>query len=303
MINYARLKAAALSLMIFSSPLFAEEISVETARGAVSVTKIPKTIAVFDIPAVDTLHALGVPIAGTVGKMYVDYLDDVTDSAKVVGSLFDPDFKALSIMQPDLIIVGGRSSTSIDKVSKIAPAIDMTITGDALLDLTRQRLKTYGELFDKEEKAKSLTAELDEAIKAAQEAVAGKGNGLIIMTNGAKLSAFGVGSRFGWIYPALNLPASTDDITVANHGDSVSFEFILQQNPDWLLVVDRGQAIGQEGNSANQTLDNEIIHKTKAWKNKQIVYLNSADIYISSGGIQSQLRTLKHITKLFNKEK
>ena len=48
-------------------------------------------------------------------------------------------------------------------------------------------------------------------------------------------------------------------------------------------------------------LDNEIMHKTKAWKNKQIIYLNSADIYISGGGIQSQLRTLEHLAKAFIK--
>ncbi|RVU84859.1 siderophore ABC transporter substrate-binding protein [Leucothrix sargassi] len=281
----------------------AETVNIDTARGEVAVEKSPQKIAVFDIPAVDTLNALGVPVTGTVEKMFVDYLDEVGKSATVVGSLFEPDYKALSSMKPDLIIVGGRSSTTLDKVSKIAPAIDMTVWGDDLLKQVRQRLTSYGQLFDKEAKAEALVKELDNALSEAKAAVADKGNGLIIMTNGTKVSAFGAGSRFGWIYSALDLPASTEDISIANHGDTVSFEFILKQNPDWLLIVDRGAAIGQEGSSAKQTLDNEIMHKTKAWQNQQIIYLNSADIYISSGGTQSQLRTLKQLTAAFNKAK
>ena len=294
-------KAVAVSLMLLVSPLMADTINVKTYRGEVAVEKSPETIAVLDIAAVDTLNALGVPIDGTIDKMQVEYLSEVSESAKVVGTIFEPDYKALTMLGPDLIVVGGRSSTTIDKVSKVAPAIDMTIWGDSLLDQARQRLQGYGELFNKKEKADALAAELDTAIAKAQQAVVGKGNGLIIMTNGTKVSAFGPKSRFGWAFSALNLEASTKDVSIATHGDTVSFEFILDQNPDWLLVVDRSAAIGREGESAKQTLDNEIIHKTKAWKSQQIIYLNSADIYIANGGIQSLLRTLKHLTQSFNK--
>ncbi|WP_022952900.1 siderophore ABC transporter substrate-binding protein [Leucothrix mucor] len=278
----------------------AETITIETARGPATVDAKPETIAVFDIPAVDTLNALGITVNGTVDEVFVDYLDEVSQSAKVTGSLFEPDYKALSMMKPDLIIVGGRSSTTLDKVSKVAPAVDMTITGDALMEQSRQRINTYGELFGKQDKAKELVSELDDALAQAKAAAKGKGNGLILMTNGPKVSAFGTGSRFGWIYSALDLKAATSDISIANHGDAVSFEFVLKVDPDWILVIDRSSAIGAKDESPTQTLDNEIIHQTKAWKNNQLVYLNSADIYIASGGIQSQLRTLALLSKAFN---
>lgn len=259
----------------------------------------PGTIAVFDIPAVDTLTALGVPIAGTVNKLYVDYLDEVGESAAVVGSLFEPDYKALADLNPDLIVIGGRSSTTYDNISKLAPTIDMTVYGDDLLTQVRQRLQDYGEIFGKQEKAAQLSTELDAALAEAKAATSNKGDSLIIMTNGPKISAFGPGSRFGWVYDALGLQANADDVAIANHGDAISFEFLLEQDPEWLLVLDRSAAIGQESASAQQTLDNEIMHKTTAWKKGQVVYLNSANVYIAGGGITSQLRTLAQITEEF----
>ncbi len=290
----------ALILSAVITPLTATAVELETARGPVTIDSTPTTLAVFDIPAVDTLSALGVPIAGTVDKLFVDYLDSVASSATLVGSLFDPDYQALFTLQPDLVIVGGRSAGTLDAVAKLAPAIDMSIDGTDLIEQTRERTRQYGELFDKTDKAEELLAQLDASLDKARAAVAGKGKVLVLMTNGPKISAFGPGSRFGWMYSELGLEAAVDEVAIADHGDAVSFEFVLQYDPDWLLVIDRTAAIGQEGDSARQTLDNELIHQTQAWQNNHLVYLNSADVYIAGGGIQAQTRTLNQIGDAFS---
>lgn len=289
--------------LLFSAPIgtvSADSIQLDTARGVVSVETTPDTIAVFDIPAVDTLNALDVPIAGTVSKLYVDYLDSVASTAAVVGSLFEPDYQALSALQPDLVIVGGRSADTLDTVAKLAPTIDMTIDGSNLLSDARRRTLDYGKLFNASTKADELVAQLDQSLENARDAMSQAGSALVLMTNGPKISAFGPGSRFGWLYSELGLPAAVSDVSIANHGDAVSFEFVLQNDPEWLLVIDRTAAIGQEGDSARQTLDNEIMHQTKAWKNNRIVYLNSADLYIAGGGIQAQIRTLNQLAQAFS---
>ncbi len=289
-----------LTLSTMLIPLTATALELETARGPVKVENTPDTVAVFDIPAVDTLTALGVPIAGTVNKLFVDYLDPVAETATVVGSLFDPDYQALSTLQPDLVIVGGRSAGTLDSVAKLAPAIDMSIDGTELLAQTRERARQYGELFDKRDKAEALISRLDTALEQARSAVAGRGKALVLMTNGPKISAFGPGSRFGWMYSELGLEPAVDQIAIASHGDAVSFEFVLQYDPDWLLVIDRTAAIGQEGDSARQTLDNELMHQTQAWQNEHIVYLDSANVYIAGGGIQAQTRILDQIGEAFS---
>ena len=286
---------AALSL----PALAASAMDVATARGTVAVATMPKTVAVYDIAAIDTLARLGVQPAGVPEKLYLPELDPVQKAAAAVGTLFEPDLEALSALAPDLIIVGGRSATKADMTAKVAPTLDMTIDGDDLVAEARQRLATYGDLFGRAEEAKAAAAELDAGLAAAKAAVAGKGKALIVMTNGPKVSIYGPGSRFGWVHAALDLPAAVGEVEAATHGEAVSFEFIRKADPDWLLVLDRAAAVGSNEQAARVTLDNELVAGTTAWKKGQVVYLPAPDFYISAGGVQSLGRVLATITEAF----
>lgn len=286
---------AALSL----SALSASAMDVVTARGTVAVDGTPKSVAVYDIAAIDTLARLGVQLAGVPEKLFLPELEPVKQGATVVGTLFEPDLEALSALGPDLIIVGGRSSTKADATAKVAPTIDMTIDGDTLVDQAKQRLATYGELFGKTAEAKAAAEALDAKLASAKAAVAGKGKALIIMTNGPKVSVYGPGSRFGWVHASLDLPAAVTETEAATHGEAVSFEFIRQANPDWLLVLDRAAAIGSSEQGAKVTLDNELVAETTAWKKGQVIYLPAPDFYIAAGGVQSLERVLTTITEAF----
>ena len=283
----------------FTVPLAATAAEIETSKGAVKIDVAPKTIAVYDIAAIDTLDKLGVTIGGLPSKLYVPQFSPLLEKAAVVGDIFEPDLEALSALSPDLIIVGGRSSPKFEAVSKVAPAIDMTMDGDDLLLQAKQRLSSYGTLFAKTDEANAAAAELDGAVEKAKQAISGKGKALIVMTNGPKISAYGPGSRFGWVHKTLDLPAAVEDVTAATHGEAVSFEFIRQANPDWLLVLDRAAAIGADGQNARATLDNELVAETVAWKKGQVIYLPAADFYIAAGGVQSTQRVLETITAAF----
>jgi len=288
---------AALAAALAALPASAMDIA--TARGPVAVEAMPKTVAVYDVAAIDTLVRLGIRPAGLPDKLYVPELEPVKEGATVVGTLFEPDLEALSALAPDLVIVGSRSSTKVEETAKVAPTIDMTIDGDDLVDQAKQRLAAYGDLFGKTEEAKAAAAELDTKLTAAKAAVAGKGKALIVMTNGPKVSTYGPGSRFGWVHAALDLPAAVDEIEKATHGEAVSFEFIREANPDWLLVLDRAAAVGSNEQAAKVTLDNELIAATTAWKKGQVVYLPAPDFYIAAGGVQSLERVLTTITEAF----
>ncbi|KXF92780.1 hypothetical protein [Phaeobacter inhibens] len=47
--------------------------------------------------------------------------------------------------------------------------------------------------------------------------------------------------------------------------------------------------------AAAATLDNALVTGTEAWKKGQVIYLDSAAIYIAGGGIQSMTATLEQI--------
>lgn len=167
-------------------------------------------------------------------------------------------------------------------------------------------LDSLGKLFAKQEKAHEYKAEIETLLKETQAAVKGKGkgkgNGLIIIVNGGKMSAFGDKGRLGWVHSALGIPLAKADVHKkgTSHGEPISHEFLQKINPDWLFVLDRTAAIGQEGKTAQEILDNELVHQTKAWKNGQIVYLSSA-AYLAAGGIEQMRTDLINIKKAFSK--
>jgi iron complex transport system substrate-binding protein len=282
------LRVSLLAFLASAAPALAQTVTVETATGPVEAPANPETIVVLDVAAMDTLDALGVTADGVTDMLYVDYLDDFAAEAEAVGTLFEPDFEAINAISPDLIIAGGRSQEVVPQLADISPTIDMTIWGDDLVAQALDRLATYGTLFGREAEAEAVASEFDAKLEAARAAAAEAGTALIVMTNGPRVSAYGAGSRFGWVHGALDLPEAVPDIDQdASHGEAVSFEFIRDANPDWLIVVDRAAAIGDEGEAAAQTLDNPLVAETTAWREGQVIYLNPAEIYIAGGGIQA----------------
>ncbi|MDS9466959.1 siderophore ABC transporter substrate-binding protein [Paracoccus sp. MBLB3053] len=274
----------------------ASEIAVPTAIGDVRISSTPQKVAVFDIPALDTLTALGVEPAGIPDKLYVKHLSNLSGNATVVGTLFEPNLEALAGLAPDLVIVGGRSAAQKGAIEQVAPAIDMTIGTDLLAD-ARARIDAFGRLFDRQDKAAELLATIDQKVSALGQAGRDKGTALVLMTNGPKLAAYGTGSRFGWIHEATGMPEASGKIETANHGDAVSHEFVAEANPDWLFVIDRGAAIGEQGDSAEATLKSPLIEGTTAWKSGHVVYLNSADAYIAAGGYTATVTLLDQLAE------
>lgn len=302
MIRISRRITLALGLAIatpaaFALPALAADVTIATARGDVTLAAKPATLAVFDIAALDTIAALGMMPAGVPDKLYVDYLAEVGASAAPVGTIFEPNLEALAALGPDLIVIGSRSSTQGEALAPLAPTIDMTIGADLVAD-ARARVLAYGSLFGREDKAAELVAALDAKLAAVQAAAAGKGGALILMTNGPKVAAYGKGSRFGWLHSTLNLPEAHENLNPETHGDAVSFEFIAETNPEWLIVVDRAAAIG-EASSAQATLDNPLVKGTIAGTKGQIIYLNPTPLYVAGGGYTSVMGTLDELLAAF----
>jgi len=291
--------AACLGVLTF--PVIAQATDVATATGVVTVEAQPARIAVFDIAALDTLDSLGILPAGIPSNLYLPQLAHLKETGAAVGDIFEPDLEALSELAPDLIIVGGRSSTQVAATTQVAPTIDMTMDGDDLLKQAKDRLSAYGALFGKQKEAVAAAARLDAAVEKARLAIKGKGTALIVMTNGPKISAYGPGSRFGWVHSSLDLPAAVPDVEAATHGEAVSFEFIRKANPDWLLVLDRAAAIGADDQNAKTTLDNELVAETTAWKKGQVIYLPAGDFYIAAGGVQAMGRVFTAIADAYSK--
>ncbi|MCG6203407.1 siderophore ABC transporter substrate-binding protein [Rhodopseudomonas sp. HC1] len=291
---------AILAALALPAAAFAQAVEIQTAQGIVALPVKPERVAVFDMAALDTLDLLGVRPAGVPDRVYLPELKKAAAGAEVVGTLFEPDLEALSALGPDLIILGGRSSPKLKQTSRIAPTIDMSIDGQDLIRDAEARLDAYGRLFGREETARKALQTFEAAIAAARDAAKDKGRALILMTNGPKISAFGVGSRFGWLHSTLGIEPAVTAMSPGIHGEAVSFEFVRKADPDWLIVVDRAVAIGAGDSQARATLDNELVRSTKAWTRGRVIYLPAADLYIAGGGIQAMTRVLAAVTRGFS---
>ncbi|TNC66610.1 siderophore ABC transporter substrate-binding protein [Rubellimicrobium roseum] len=295
----ARTLVLAVAALVAAAPALAQTVTVETARGSAEVPVAPDTLVVFDVAAMDTLDALGATAAGAPDQVTLDYLQDFAANAEVVGTLFEPDFEAVNALAPDLVVAGGRSAAQVDALAQVAPTIDMTIPGDDLVGTALARLDAYGALLGREVEAGAIRAEIEAQLAQARAAVEGRGTALVVLTNGPKISAYGAGSRFGWLHTDLGLPQAVEGLSVDSHGEAIGFELIRDANPDWLIVIDRAAAIGDEGARAAETLDNALVAETTAWREGQVIYLPAAESYVAGGGVQALGRNLDRLLEAF----
>lgn len=280
----------------------AEDMTVTHAQGETVLSAVPQTVMVTDWAAFDNLTALGVPIAGIPGSHTPAHLSGkVTDDMQRIGSLQEPDIEAIAAASPDLVVVGARSRTSYDTVSRIAPTIDASIDNHDVIEGAKTNLAMFGKIFGREARATELAAALDAKIAEGRKAAEGKGSALVVVTNGGKIGVYGPGSRVSWIYNALKVPSVFDQVDDRDHGgDAITFEYLLQTNPDWLFVVDRDAGVGTGGASAQQLLDNELIHQTNFWKNDRVVYLDPSASYVTMNGYDALMVLLDQVIAAYN---
>ena len=280
-----------------------QAIEINTAQGPVTFDQaVGDNVAVYELAAMDTLQALGVKPKGIPSTIYVDYLADAKSADSVeVGTLFEPDLEALNRLKPEAIIIGGRMAPKADALAKIAPVVDLTNTGVSV-DNSQKLLAELGKLFNKEERAAELQKSLNDELALTKEIVKGQGRALMILVNGTKIASYGVNSRFGYLFNDFGWEAADKTESSARHGNPISFEFIRENDPDWLIVMDRTSAVRGKGDNAQTVLDNALLRETQAFKNNHIIYLDVSS-YLASGGYQQMMLELKLLRDAVQKAK
>lgn len=276
------------------------ELTIRHAQGETVIKANPEVVLSYDIASIDTLQALDVKIAGMPELTSAgDAID--TDGVEIVGSLFEPDYEKVNSMQPDLIIIAGRSAEAYEDLGKIGPTIDLTWEGGGFLEDFEANTTVLATIFGKQDEAQPIIEDVKARAEALAEAAQDIGTGMVIMTSGGSVTALAPGSaragRGALIYETLGIQPPVEDLETATHGEPISFEFLLEHDPDWLFVIDRDKATSAEdAQPAEQVLDNDIMHETTAWKNDQIVYLTPFDWYIITGaGLNSVQRMLDEL--------
>lgn len=262
-------------------------IEIEQAKGTTQVVKNPNSIVVFDIAALETLQLLNIDISGlpktsaNLPSFLQQYQDDKYFNA---GTLFEPNFEAISNAKPDLILIGGRTDKAYAQLNELAPTLNLTTDPQNFIPSLQKNTLQLAAIFDKQDEAQVQLDKLNQSIAEVKSLSEQAGTALVVMVTGGKISAYTPNSRFSFIYDVLGFKPALTFSETGGHGNILSPELLLQANPDWLFVIDRDAAIQREnGVAAAQVLDNPLINRVTAMQKNQVVYLDSNAIYIAGG--------------------
>ena len=264
-------------------------ITVEHAQGSTAGVPVnPETVFTFDLGVLDTMDALGVEPDGVPKATYPAALQKYSgERFSKIGSMKEPDFEAISAGAPDLIIISGRTAGAYEELSKIAPTIDLTLDAAKPMESFKTQTATLGKIFGKEALVTEKLAAIEAKISETRSRAADAGKGLVVLTSGGEVTAYGAGSRFGIIHDVLGVKTAADIKADAAHGEAVSFEFLKETNPDILYVINRDSATGSDATASNAVLDNDLVKSTSAGTNGRIVNLDPASWYLVGYGLNN----------------
>lgn len=252
----------------------------------------PKRIAILDLASLDIIDELGVGdrVVG-MASTSIDYLEKYSNDASIknLGTIKEADLEAVMECEPDIIFIGGRLSKSYDALSEIAPVVYLaTDTNEGLVNSVSKNAKTIASIFGMEDKIDSLMSDFGARIDAIKKISSGK-TALVGMTTSGSFNLLGNDGRCSLIGVEAGFNNLTAVGSTSTHGNETSFETVVQQNPDYIFVMDRDSAISTAGaKTAKEIVENELVKTTDAYKNNHIIYLEHSNVwYTAEGGIQA----------------
>lgn len=266
----------------------------------VEVATNPEKVVVFDNSALDTMDQLGV--GDRVVGAATDNLPSFLAAYKKVesaGGIKEPDLEKINAMQPDLILISGRQKDFKEQLAKIAPTLYLSTDNTDTWHSMQSQIQSIGAIFGKEAVAQTAIDTLQIKIDSiAKQASASQEKALVLLVNEGSLSAYGAGSRFSIVHDTFGFAQADEQIEASTHGQSVSYEYVLEKNPDVIFVIDRTQAIGGD-DSKNNVAENKLVKETTAGKNDKVILLDPAVWYLAGSGIESVDIMADNVAKAF----
>ncbi|KAB8126145.1 siderophore ABC transporter substrate-binding protein [Gracilibacillus oryzae] len=276
-------------------------VEVTDAHGTVTVPVNPENVVALDNRTFETLADWDIELAAVPkAVMLSDSPYVVDENVQDIGNHAEPNLEIIAAADPELVIVGQRFSGYYEDIKELVPnaaVIDLNVDvseeasapGDNLVNGFKETTLTLGQIFDKNEEAEQLAADLDQAIEDAKSAYNGSDKIMSVIVSGGDIgfSAPHSGRVWGPLYdifewtPALEVGDTTTD----HQGDEISVEAIAQSNPDWILVLDRDAPISgieeEDKVPAQDVIDNSpALQNTTAVSEGQIVYAPT-DTYLN----------------------
>ncbi len=273
----------------------------------------PQKIAVYELSALDTLQALGVRASIVPDAMFpVTVAAYNQGHATKAGSLFEPDIAVLTAQKPDLIIVGGRSKAKQDTVKDIAPTLDLSPDTNHYMADLQARTDLLANTFGKQATAAQRLQTIHSKQAQLKTQTRGK-TALMLFTNKGNFMPHAEGERFGFVYdfaglqsvlpavppkddnePAKPRPAAgTPEAEAAKIKAAERLQAAVQQQPDYLIVLDRGAVNTNDYTAAQELQKNAILRQAKG----KIIMVDANAWYLTGAGLANTELMLDELIK------
>lgn len=247
----------------------------------------PEVIS-FDHGATDTLVALGlesklmaIPQTGL-----PDYLKGLASDLPDAGNLKTPDLEVVRELAPDLVLVTGRQSESLDELQAIVQVQDVSLLGNDYREAVQIRVLGLATLYGQLEEGKEALNELWQFVDQQRGALAGSQPVAVVTHNQGRFSLRDEPVVFQLLdLKPADVPEGVESVTRGTRVFTpVTPQDIATMAPTHLFVVDRSAAIGDE------PLDAEQLSRDLAAAGGQaidVTVLTPSLWYLSGGGLQS----------------
>ena len=280
---------------------------------SVTFKHTPRNIAVYELSALDTLQALGVNASIVPDAVFPATLAAYNQGkATKAGSLFEPDVAVLSAQKPDFIIVGGRSKAKQDTVKDLAPTLDLSPNTDHYMADLQARTELLANTFGKQAQAAKRMHIIQTKQAKLKAQTQGK-TALMLFTNKGNFMPHAEGERFGFVYdfaglksvlpvvppkdenaPAQPRPeAGTPEAEAAKTQTAERLQAAVQQQPDYLIVLDRGAVNTNEYTAAQDIQKNAILQQAKG----KIIMVDANAWYLTGAGLANTELMLDELIK------
>ena len=146
---------------------------------------------------------------------------------------------------PDVIFIGGWLAGSYDALSQIAPVVYLATDSElGVVESVRKNAATIASMFGLESQVEELMSGFDTRIEALQAAAEGK-TAIVGMCTSGSFNVLGNDGRCSIIGVEIGFDnVGVDaDVDTSTHGNEASFEFIVETDPDYIFVMDRGRLV------------------------------------------------------------
>lgn len=271
-----------------------QPVAVRHALGSTLIEKRPQRVVALDMNEVDFLDQLSVPVAGMPKDFVPAFLDKYRQAGGIVdtGAIVQPNMERVHAARPDLILITSLQAKHYEELSRIAPTIHFDVDyGNSRaghIEVIKEHLLTLGRIFGKEALARQKAAALDARVREARKVTAQRPEkALIVLHNNGAFSAFGVRSRYGFVFDALGVQPASATAEAGLHGQPVSSEFIRQADPDIIYIVDRTAVMERRPALTAQTLGNPLLRQTKAWRHGRVIFADPQAWYVTAASVTS----------------